>query len=144
MSLTIAGHRFPGAGYEQCVAIRMAVFVHEQKIPLEEELDQLDGEGTHFLALLDGQPAGTARLLFKENGTVGKITRVAVLAEYRGRGIGAALFRHIEATAGVRLFMLNAQEQALPFYAGLGYVAEGDMFMEAGIPHRCMKKVAAF
>jgi ElaA protein len=144
VSLAITGHRFPGAGYEQCLAIRLAVFVQEQKIPFAEEIDQLDGEGMHFLALLDGQPAGTARLLFQENGTVGKITRVAVLAAYRGRGIGAALFRHIEAAAGVPRFVLDAQEQAMPFYAGLGYVAEGEMFLEAGIAHRRMKKEAAF
>jgi predicted GNAT family N-acyltransferase len=143
VSLAIARHVFPGPGYEQCFAIRLAVFVEEQKIPFEEEIDSLDGEGEHFLALIGGVPAGTARLLLKENGTVGKVTRVAVLAKFRGQGICSALLRYIEAVSGIRRFMLDAQEQAMPFYASLGYVAEGTMFLDAGIPHRRMVKSLA-
>ena len=143
MSLAIARHAFPGPGYEQCFAIRLAVFVAEQKIPFEEEINSLDSEGAHFLALLDDEPTGTARLLLKENGTVGKITRVAVLTKFRGQGIGAALLRHIEAVSGIKRFMLDAQEQAMPFYAGLGYAPEGEMFLDGGIPHRQMVKSLA-
>ncbi len=83
---------------------------------------------------------GTARVILQDSGTRAKITRVAVLRPARGHGIGEALMRHIETTLPARRFVLDAQLHALPFYERLGYTATGDVFMEAGIPHRRMEK----
>lgn len=122
-----------------CLAIRRAVFIEEQAVPEELEVDGLDGEATHLLATLDGRPVGTARLLAK--GGTGKIGRVAVLREARGRGIGAALIRRAveELRArGLARAKLGSQVHAIPFYEGLGFVAEGPVYDDAGIPHRDM------
>ncbi len=122
------------------MAIRLAVFVQEQQVPLEDERDALDGSARHFLAVEDGKPVGTARLLIQPDGTA-RIGRVAVLAARRGRGVGAVLMRHIEGLTTAPIIVLDAQTQALPFYQGLGYEPSGEVFLEAGIPHRHMRKV---
>ncbi|WP_447042472.1 GNAT family N-acetyltransferase [Vreelandella sp. H-I2] len=116
--------------------IRRKVFIDEQNVPQEEEWDGLDPECLHFLAMLDGQPVGTARLLPDAH-----IGRVAVLANARGTGIGVLLMQAaIEAArhAGHSKVALSAQVQALAFYERLGFVAHGDEFLDAGIPHREM------
>lgn len=128
---------------ECCFAIRMAVFVDEQNVPPEEELDEQDATSLHFLALWNGAPAGTARCFEKSSGTW-KIGRVAVLAHYRQHKIGAALMRAAEdACPAAKEFVLTAQCQALPFYEKLGFVVEGPEFLEAGIPHRLMRKITS-
>ncbi|MGE6605156.1 GNAT family N-acetyltransferase [Halomonas sp. NPDC076908] len=116
--------------------IRRRVFIEEQNVPQEEEWDGLDSECQHFLAMLDDQPVGTARLLPDAH-----IGRVAVLKEARGTGIGVLLMRAaIEAArhAGHPEVTLSAQVHALAFYEQLGFVAHGEEFMDAGIPHREM------
>ncbi len=130
-------------------AVRMTVFVEEQAVPPEEELDALDAAATHFLLRLSPDEAasqavviGTARLLDKGDGR-GKVGRVAVLREYRGLGLGLRLMEFIEATAraqGFQTLVLDAQCYAIAFYEKLGYVAEGDVFLDAGIEHRFMQK----
>ncbi len=126
--------------------IRTRVFVDEQKVPVEEELDAYDEDAAHFLIESPGPNAphaiATARLIDKGHG-VAKIGRVAVLADYRGRGLGAMLMRYVEDYACERGFIrlvLDAQIKALAFYARLGYVAEGEVFLDAGIEHRFMSK----
>lgn len=126
--------------------IRTRVFVDEQNVPIEEELDAYDELAKHFLAEIAVAEiplvVGTARLIEKENG-VAKIGRVAVLAEYRRQGIGALLMHYIEAYAreqGFSRLILDAQLHALAFYMRLGYIAEGDIFLDAGIEHRFMSK----
>ncbi|MDI5933926.1 GNAT family N-acetyltransferase [Halomonas kalidii] len=117
--------------------IRRAVFIEEQQVPLEEEWDGRDPDCRHFLAIADGRPVGTARLLPDAH-----IGRVAVLAEARGLGIGAALMRAaIEAARrhGHPTVALAAQTHALAFYENLGFQAFGDEFLDAGIPHRNMQ-----
>lgn len=117
--------------------IRRVVFIEEQRVPLSEEWDGRDPECRHFLALRQGTPLGTARLL-----PDGHIGRVAVLHEARGLGIGAALMQAAIATArrlGHPQVELAAQTHALAFYENLGFVAFGDVFMDAGIPHRNMR-----
>lgn len=119
-------------------AIRRQVFVREQQVPETLEWDGLDTEALHLLAEdADGAAIGTARLL-----PSGQIGRMAVLAEHRRQGVGRALLLELlrvsEAEGRARLF-LNAQVGALPFYASLGFEAEGDVFEEAGIPHRRMQ-----
>lgn len=125
--------------FADCLAIRVAVFVQEQHVPLEEEHDEHDRAARHFLALADSKPVGTARLLMQPDGSA-RIGRVAVLASSRGTGVGAALMRHVEAMTTAPVIILDAQIQAMPFYAALGYTAIGEAFMEAGIAHCHMRK----
>lgn len=116
--------------------IRRKVFIEEQSVPQDEEWDGLDPACQHFLAMLDQQPVGTARLL-----PDGHIGRVAVLANARGTGIGVLLMQAaIEAArhAGHSQVALSAQVHALAFYERLGFIAHGDEFLDAGIPHREM------
>ena len=132
---------------EAVFAIRMTVFVEEQAVPPEEELDAYDAAAAHFLACLSGDPTssgivGTARLIDKGHGT-GKIGRVAVLRAHRGRGVGALLMRRVEQAArilGYTELILEAQVHALPFYEKLGYAAEGGIFLDCNIEHRLMRK----
>ncbi|PWV83120.1 GNAT family N-acetyltransferase [Halomonas sp. A11-A] len=121
----------------EATEIRRMVFIEEQRVPLEEEWDGRDPECRHFLALLEGLPVGTARLLPDAH-----IGRVAVLARARGSGIGAALMAAaIEAARrdGHPAVELAAQTHALAFYARLGFTPFGDEFLDAGILHRNMR-----
>ncbi|GGC79031.1 GNAT family N-acetyltransferase [Vreelandella lutescens] len=121
---------------EAASLIRRVVFIDEQRVPQEEEWDGRDADCLHFLAMLNGKPVGTARLL-----PDGHIGRVAVLSSARGTGIGYQLMEAtIEAAraAGHTHAALSAQLHALAFYERLGFVAHGDVFMDAGIPHREM------
>jgi predicted GNAT family N-acyltransferase len=130
-------------------ALRMVVFVEEQAVPSDEELDTYDLFATHFLVRLTDSSLseekaviGTARLVDKGEG-IGKVGRVAVRQDHRGKGVGARLMRFIEETArsaGFRRLVLDAQCSAIPFYAKLGYRAEGDIFLDAGIEHSFMVK----
>jgi len=127
----------------ECLRIREEVFVGEQDVPLDMERDRLDSQALHFIALADGQPMGTARVVLRDGGASAKIGRVAVRRSTRGFGIGRRLIAAIEETPDlghVRNFLLDAQSHAQQFYARLGYEAYGEEFMDAGIPHRHMKK----
>lgn len=122
-----------------CLALRRIVFIDEQGVSEAEEVDGLDGSARHLLALVDGVPLGTARILIGP--AYGKIGRVCVLAEARGQGLGAALIRaalDLLRAEGVPMAKLGAQTHALGFYAALGFTAEGPEYMDAGIPHRDM------
>ena len=130
---------FGSAQFESCQTIRIEVFVEEQGVSIEEELDVLDSSALHVLALIDGKPVGTARAVEKQPG-LWKIGRVAVCASYRQQGVGVTLMRGIESTCPTSHFTLSAQTHALKFYEKLGYVAKGAEFMEAGIPHFHMFK----
>lgn len=130
---------FSSPQFESCLAIRIEVFVKEQDVPIEEELDALDSSALHVLALIDGKPVGTARAIEKQPG-LWKIGRVAVCASYRQQGVGIALMHGIEGACPASRFTLSAQTHALKFYEKLGYVAEGAEFMDAGIPHFHMFK----
>ena len=128
---------------EACFRIREEVFIVEQSVPVELERDEHDGNALHFIALADGQSVGTARAVMKDGGSSAKIGRAAVCRSHRGFGIGKLLMAAIEASpdlGGVHHFLLDAQTHALHFYAHLGYQAYGEEFMDAGIPHRHMKK----
>jgi predicted GNAT family N-acyltransferase len=120
-------------------AVRRTVFIDEQSVPEAMEWDADDAGALHFLAELDdGTPVGCARLL--PDGHVG---RMAVLPPWRGQGIGRALLAaalraaHARGHAAVRL---SAQVHAAAFYARDGFVAEGGVYDEAGIPHVAMVK----
>ena len=127
---------------ERCLDIRREVFVGEQHVPSEIEIDGRDASCTHFVALADEELIGTARLRITEDGRA-KAERVAVRRAARGRGAGAALMRALEVEARTRghdRLVLNAQVQVLPFYERLGYAVDGSEFLEAGIAHRPMSK----
>ncbi len=123
---------------EELSSVRYEVFVLGQNVPLELEVEEADKNYTHILALAGEKPVGTARLT-----SDGHIGRVAVLKEYRKYGIGKEMICQIEEVAfeiGFEEVDLNSQCQAIPFYEKLGYLAYGEIFFEAGIDHRHMKK----
>ena len=123
-------------------AVRTAVFVVEQNIPADLEWDAFDAVSIHALAVdTAGTPIGCGRLL-----PDGHIGRMAVLPAWRGQGVGAALVGHLIEVArqrGDACLRLNAQTQAMPFYARFGFAPVGEEFVEAGIPHRTMECVLA-
>jgi len=123
---------------EELSAVRYEVFVIGQNVPVELEVEEADKKYTHILALADDKPVGTARLT-----TDGHIGRVAVLKDYRKYGIGREMMLQIEEVAfemGYEKLELNSQVHAVPFYEKLGYKAYGEVFLDAGIEHRHMKK----
>jgi len=129
---------------EAAMALRHAVFVVEQQVPLAEELDGRDREALHLVAVADGEVVGTCRLLFRPvRATLG---RMAVAPEWRGRGIGSRLLDEAEAQArasGADRIALAAQTGAVGLYERAGYRARGDRFMDAGIEHVLMEKPVA-
>ncbi len=127
------------ADFDACMALRIEVFVHEQQVPEEEERDELDPAARHFLAEADGVPIGTLRIVMKAP-DLAKITRVAVRRDHRGQRVGVALMQAAEAAVTAPVLALDAQSYALRFYERLGYAAEGEEFMEAGIAHQHMRK----
>jgi predicted GNAT family N-acyltransferase len=125
-----------------CQSLRRAVFIEEQGVSEADEVDGMDEAAIHLLALDGLCPVGTARLLLK--GETGKIGRVCVLPMARGTGLGAALIRaaldELRRCPGIRQAYLGAQSHATGFYEKLGFTVEGDEFLDAGMPHRHMRR----
>lgn len=119
--------------------IRQAVFVGEQGVPAEMEWDRWDALSHHAVARgPDGRAMGTGRLL-----PDGRIGRMAVLKEWRGKGVGTLLLLHLMEAArkrGIEQIALHAQISAEPFYRRFDFVPNGDEFIEAGIPHVLMTR----
>jgi predicted GNAT family N-acyltransferase len=126
------------ASRDKLHAVRRVVFVEEQNVPEELEWDEADEHAYHVLALSqDGVPIGTGRLKLDC-----QIGRMAVLKEWRGRGVGSALMKLLLDLAekdGCTRVMLHAQTHAVNFYARFGFRVAGDEFDDAGIPHRQME-----
>lgn len=121
--------------------IRTEVFVAEQHVPAEEELDAEDVHCVHAVAYDGTLGVGTGRLL--PNAHIG---RMAVRKPYRGRGVGACLLETLVVEARKRGYpevILAAQLHAVPFYERHGFVAEGGVFLDAGIEHVNMRRVLA-
>ncbi|MDQ0224117.1 GNAT family N-acetyltransferase [Metabacillus niabensis] len=126
---------------EDAFKIRQEVFVNEQKVPVEEEIDQFEDEAIHIVLYDERTPVGAARLRILDG--IGKLERICVLSSCRGKGAGKQLVDKLEEIAsseGVKKFKLNAQTHAIPFYERLGYKTISDIFMDAGIPHVTMIK----
>lgn len=125
-----------------CQRLRRAVFIEEQGVSEEDEVDGLDGSAIHLLAFDGTVPVGTARLLVK--GSVGKIGRVCVLPQARGTGLGATLIRAaldvLRDQPGVTEAYLGSQSHVTGFYEKLGFAVDGEEFLDAGIPHRHMRR----
>lgn len=119
-------------------AIRTEVFVHEQHIPWEFEVDRLDSVSQHVLALYEGYPVGTGRLT-----PAGRIGRVAVARPLRRQGVGLRVMEQLLELAQRNHHhevILSAQYHAIEFYKKLGFQRQGDEFLEVGIVHVMMRK----
>lgn len=117
--------------------IRLAVFVDEQRVPPEIEMDENDAASVHALAYDGGEAVATGRLL-----PDGHIGRMAVLKAHRARGAGSAILQVLIEEArrrGMREVVLSAQTHALDFYRKHGFAPQGAVYTEAGIPHQEMR-----
>ena len=130
------------AEMEGAIGVRFRVFVSEQAVPPEEELDEADATATHAIALSGDTIIGTGRLLIRDE-TTAIIGRMAVDQEWRRRGVGGQILLFLEEEAraqGLRESVLHAQEYVKSFYAAHGYAEHGNVFLEVGIPHIEMRK----
>ncbi len=122
--------------HNQLRKIREKVFVEEQNVPVNEDIDGQDERAEHWLACIHGKPVGTARML--PGGIVG---RMAVIKEQRGRGVGSAIMRQMINFAikqNILQLTLSAQLHAIPFYEHFGFQLEGPVYRDAGIDHQQM------
>ena len=135
---------FPGTApqLKEALAIRHEVFVLEQNVPIELEIDDHDGIAWHILAYEGDQPVATARLVTLDADRV-KIGRVSTLEAYRHRGIATGLVRLLLEYAqreGFSEAILDSQLPVLPLYEKLGFVPQGEVFLDADILHRRMSR----
>ena len=125
------------------IKIRTEVFINEQMVPPDLEWDGYDSDCWHVMAVTDlGDPIGTARLLYD-----GHIGRMAVLSDYRRQGVGSAMLKQLLILArhqGITELILNAQTNAIEFYQRHGFSICSDEFLDAGIPHRAMRKTLSY
>ncbi|MBM7644056.1 putative GNAT family N-acyltransferase [Scopulibacillus daqui] len=127
--------------FNDALTVRHKVFVEEQKVPEEEEIDQHEKDAVHFVAYDGKNPIGAGRMRIHDD--IAKVERICVLDAYRGKHVGQAIMNKIEETAkekGLNTLLLNAQLHAVPFYERLHYKVTSDEFMDAGIPHVQMRK----
>ena len=121
--------------------IRFEVFVREQRVPEEIELDEMDARSLHAIAFEEAKAIGTGRLL-----PDGHIGRMAILKEWRRRGVGAAILKALMEAAerrGDHEIALSAQLHAVNFYRAHGFDTVGDVYEEAGIAHQAMVRTLA-
>ena len=127
-------------GKEDAYPIRKRVFINEQGVPEEMELDEYDPLAQHALAYLNSECIGTARLVTLP-GNIGRIGRMAVLPMHRKQGLGGKLLCalvELSKSQGITKLELHAQLSAIAFYEQYGFIAQGDIYDEAGIAHRDM------
>ena len=128
--------------FEGAIGVRFRVFVAEQSIAPEEELDEEDATAIHAIALVQGQVVGTGRLVSREDGD-GQVGRMAVDQPWRQQGIGGQILIFLEEEArilGMARCILHAQVHVKSFYASHGYLEYGGPFLEVDIPHVEMHK----
>lgn len=122
--------------------IRKTVFIEEQNVPPEIEVDQYEDEAIHFVCYDEEKVIGAGRLRFV--GEHGKLERICVLKPYRGKSFGKKIIAAMEkeiVNKGYQKALLNAQTHAKEFYEQLGYIVISDEFIDAGIPHVTMEKI---
>ena len=130
------------ADMQRAYAIRRRVFIEEQRVPEEIEMDADDSRAFHALAIRDGGAIGCGRMV-EHGGSEVKIGRMAVLREFRNTGVGAHILRFLIDRAlfrGFRKALLHAQLTAEGFYLKEGFKPVGGVFDEAGIAHRKMER----
>ncbi|MDR2465404.1 MAG: GNAT family N-acetyltransferase [Streptococcaceae bacterium] len=128
--------------YKDALSIRSAVFIHEQNIDPQLEIDEFEKVRIYFVLYIQKKPVGTLRLAEKSNSVL-KVERMAVLKEFRHLGLASQLLRAVEDYARLHSFTsihLNAQHQVVKFYKKNGFHVSGDSFMEAEILHYPMVK----
>ncbi|HUO05447.1 MAG TPA: GNAT family N-acetyltransferase [Candidatus Binataceae bacterium] len=126
------------------ISIRIRVFVREQRIAKELEVDELDNSSLHALAIVNGKAVGTGRMYPHDRRRgIAKIGRMAVIRRYRGLGVGRAILEYLMKRAraqGYRRALLHAQLRSADFYSKCGFRAFGPIFDEVAIPHRKMSR----
>ncbi|MDR0790584.1 MAG: GNAT family N-acetyltransferase [Bacteroidales bacterium] len=126
---------------QKALFIRGVVFIEEQHCAYWEELDGQDSDAIHFLATIDDEPVGTARMLVFDD--YAKVGRLAVRKAYRGKGIGKELLQYVlqhAAELGYSKIKIHAQAYLVGFYEDFGFVKQGEKFLEANIEHYYMEK----
>lgn len=129
------------AQYQDALKVRKIVFVGEQNVPEDLEIDEYEKDAVHFVAYDGDKPVGAGR--FRKKGDKIKVERICVLKSRRGEHIGVEIMEAIEAEVSRSHsgnLVLNAQTHAIPFYKKLGYHITSEEFDEAGIPHVEMQK----
>lgn len=138
------------ADFERAIHLRTVVFVEEQAVPVEEEQDAYDDEAMHWLIVEAAtcEALATGRMVAYQEGCqmrpVAKIGRIAVSKARRGQRLGDWIMREILKTVhsdGYEQAILDSQTYAIPFYEKLGFVAEGEEFLDANIRHYRMRLV---
>lgn len=126
---------------QQCLAIRLNVFVEGQAVPLHEEVDGKDASSDHYLLWFHEIPVGVARVRYVDD--YAKIERVAILSDYQGQGLGRDIMQFILADLRqhptLKTIKLSSQVHAIPFYEKLGFTVCSEEYPDAGIPHRDMQ-----
>ncbi|MFC2038444.1 GNAT family N-acetyltransferase [Chloroflexota bacterium] len=127
---------------EDAFNVRREVFVREQEIPKEIEMDEYDSEALHVIVRTGDTVIGTARARFPAENTA-KIERMAVLNDFRRRGVGSGIIDFLTGEFrknGTSHLILHAQCVVADFYKSCGFEESGEPFMEAGIEHIQMEK----
>lgn len=122
-------------------SVRYNVFVKEQNVPEDLEIDEFENSSTHFVMYDDRTPIGAGRIRPADG--YGKVERICISSSYRGKGLGKSIMKFIEDTApklGFNQLKLNSQTHAEQFYKSIGYETISGEFMDAGIPHVTMIK----
>ncbi|MFD1735364.1 GNAT family N-acetyltransferase [Bacillus salitolerans] len=128
--------------FKDALTVRREVFIEEQQVPEEEEIDQFEDICTHVVVYDGDKPVAAGRLREYDH-NVGKMERICVLSSYRGQNLGVLVMNKLEELSkerGYSTLKLNAQTHAEGFYSKIGYETISDIFMDAGIPHVTMVK----
>jgi predicted GNAT family N-acyltransferase len=126
---------------QDAYSVRKKVFIDEQNVPKELEMDEFDQNAIHFVGYKNDQPIAASRLRFVDD--YGKLERICVLKEFRGNQYGKQIIQRMEQVIKKQEMLkakLNAQTHAEGFYQSLGYQTVSGEFMDAGIPHVTMIK----
>jgi predicted GNAT family N-acyltransferase len=142
MSKAIVKHVISDKQLEDAFQVRTRVFVEEQRVPKELEIDEYENVSEHFVIYIEDQAVGAGRLRPLSEHEA-KIERICIDQSQRGKGLGVLIMREVENTAqqkGITTLLLHSQDHAESFYSNLGYKTISEPFDEAGIIHVKMKK----